>query len=135
MFQKWYNIIIPNLEREIAMKTNKMKTVYVSDTMVSEESLKAESKYISDVTSFPYVTVLSIIKGIDVYYYLMGLQDEPTFDDCGQFLVGDIQPHKYDPNCMIDDNEMFDFISSHMDIPDEIIKNVMMEDCRYQNLI
>lgn len=117
------------------MKTDKMITVYVNDTMVSVESLEAETKYISDVTGFPYITVLSVIKGIDVYYYLMGLQDEPTFDNCGQFLVRNIQPYEYDPNCVIDDNEMFDFISSHTDIPDEIIESVMMEDCRYQHLI
>lgn len=94
-----------------------------------------EVEHISNITGNSYDTVLSAIKGIDAYYYLMGLQDEPTFDNCGQFLVGDIQPREYDPNCVIDDNELFDFISSHTDVPDEIIESVMIEDCRYQHLI
>lgn len=117
------------------MKTNEMKAVFVNDTMVSEEYLKEEVVYISNITDIPYDTVLCIIKGIDAYYYLMGMQDELTFDDCKMFIDDNIQPREYDSDCVIDDNEMFDFISSHTDISDGIIESVMIKDFEYQQSI
>ena len=94
------------------MKTNEMKTVFVNDIMVSEDGFKEEAEYISNLTDIPYDTVLSTIKGIDAYYYLMGMQDEPTFEDeYEMFIDGSIQPRKYDPDYVIDDDEMLAFIS------------------------
>lgn len=117
------------------MKTNENKPMFINDTIISEEYLKEESKYISNAINIPYDTVLYIIKGIDSYYYLMGVQDELTFDDCEMFIDSSIHPREYDPNYVIDDDKMFDFISSHTDFPDEIIESVMIEDFKYQQSI
>ncbi len=119
------------------MQTNEMKTVHVDTIMVSEDSLNEEIEYISEATNIPYNTVLDIIKGIDTYYYLTGMQDVLTFDEdeCEMFLDGSIQPQEYDPDYVVDDEEMLAFISSHTDIPDEIIERVMMEDFKYQYAI
>lgn len=115
------------------MKTNDINTT----TEVDYLNLTEETEYISKVTDIPYDTVLDIIKGIDTYYYLMGIQDELTFDDdeCEMFIDGNIQPREYDPDYVIDDEEMLAFISSHTDIPDEIIEEVMREDLKYQYAI
>ncbi len=119
------------------MKTTEMKTVAVNTIMVSEDSLNEEIEHISKVTDIPYDTVLNIIKGIDAYYYLIGIQDVLTFDEdeCEMFLDGSIQPQEYDPDYVVDDEEILAFISSHTDIPDEIIESVMMEDFKYQYAI
>ncbi len=115
------------------MKTNVINTM----EDVNSLNLTEETEYISNTTSIPYNTVLDIIKGIDVYYYLVGIQDELTFDEdeCEMFLDSSIQPQEYDPDYVVDDEEMLAFISSHTDIPDETIERVMMEDLKYQGVI
>ncbi len=115
-----------------------MKTTEMNITEdVGYLNLTEEAEYISKITNIPYDTVLDIIKGIDVYYYLIGIQDVLTFDEdeCEMFLDGSIQPQEYDPDYVVDDEEMLAFISSHTDIPDEIIEKVMMEDLKYQYAI
>lgn len=115
------------------MKTNVINTMEDVNIL----NLTDESEYISVATNIPYNTVLDIIKGIDVYYYLVGIQGELTFDDdeCEMFLDGSIQPQEYDPDYVVDDEEMLAFISSHTDIPDETIERVMMEDLKYQGVL
>ncbi len=115
-----------------------MKTAEMNTTEeVGYLNLTEETEYISKITSIPYNTVLDIIKGIDAYYYLKGIQDVLTFDEdeCEMFLDGSIQPQEYDPDYVVDDEEMLAFISSHTDISDEIIEKVMMEDLKYQYAI
>ncbi len=115
------------------MKTTEMNTT----EDVGYLNLTEEAEYISKITDILYDTVLDIIKGIDVYYYLIGIQDVLTFDEdeCEMFLDGSIQAREYDPYYVMDDEEILAFISSHTDIPDEIIERVMMEDLKYQYAI
>lgn len=99
-------------------------------------NLTDETKFISQTINIPYDIVLTIIKGIDAYYYLMGIQDELTFEDSYEmFIDSEVQPREYTPDCVIDDDDMLAFISSHTDIADEIIERVMAEDLIYQNAI
>lgn len=114
-----------------------MGTIKISTTEdVNFLNLTEEIKHIFNMTDIPYDTVLNIIKGIDAYYYLMGIQDVLTFDDeYEMFIDGSIQHREYDPDYVIDDEEMLAFISSHTDISDEIIEKVMMEDLKYQYAI
>lgn len=99
-------------------------------------NLTDETKHISQTINIPYDIALTIIKGIDAYYYLMGIQDEPTFEDSYEmFIDNDVQPREYTPDCVIDDDDMLAFISSHTDIADETIERVIAEDLIYQTAI
>lgn len=110
------------------------------ETFRTEETgclnLADETKHISQTINVPHDVVLTIIKGIDAYYYLMGIQDEFTFEDSYEmFIDSNVQPKEYTPDCVIDDDDMLAFISSHTDIADETIERVMAEDLIYQNAI
>lgn len=114
----------------------KMETTYVDSISVTEETLNEEAQHISNKVGIPLETVNTVIKGIDAFYCLVGIQEVPTFEDeYGTFIKSDDEWRIFNADTdTVNESDMLIFISERCGIAEEIIESVLYEDLVYMGI-